>query len=60
MNADRPFDVAWERALCRAIPRDRKLARAFEEVGSRRHSPARLLDPRLAPHVVRGLLPFPR
>jgi 2-polyprenyl-6-methoxyphenol hydroxylase-like FAD-dependent oxidoreductase len=45
----------WERAGLAAIPRDDRLLHAFEEVASRRRSPLRLLDPRLAPHTVRAL-----
>jgi flavin-dependent dehydrogenase len=46
----------WERAGIRAIASDPTLTRAFEEVASRRRSPLRLLDPRLAPHTVSALL----
>jgi menaquinone-9 beta-reductase len=45
----------WERALYRAGAANQHVARAFEEVGSRRRSPLRLLDPRLVPHLIRGL-----
>ncbi|HKP89764.1 MAG TPA: NAD(P)/FAD-dependent oxidoreductase [Thermoleophilaceae bacterium] len=44
-----------ERAMSRAAARNRTLARAFDDTFSRRRSPFRLLDPRLAPHFVRGL-----
>ena len=36
-----------EGRLFRAVARDTVLRRAFEQVGSRRRSPARLLDPRV-------------
>jgi menaquinone-9 beta-reductase len=36
-----------ERRLYRAAARDEIVRRAFEEVGSRRRSPARMLDPRV-------------
>jgi menaquinone-9 beta-reductase len=45
----------WERAQCEAVARDPVLTRVFEEITSRRRSPVRLLDPRLAPHTVRAL-----
>jgi 2-polyprenyl-6-methoxyphenol hydroxylase-like FAD-dependent oxidoreductase len=44
-----------ERAMARAGARNADVGRAFEEVGSRRRSPLRMLDPRLAPHLVAGL-----
>jgi 2-polyprenyl-6-methoxyphenol hydroxylase-like FAD-dependent oxidoreductase len=44
-----------ERLGMRAAAVDPAFARAVEEVSSRRRSPLRLLDPRLAPHAVRGL-----
>jgi 2-polyprenyl-6-methoxyphenol hydroxylase-like FAD-dependent oxidoreductase len=40
-----------ERRLYRAAARDRVVRRAFEQVGSRRRSPARLLDPRVLVRV---------
>jgi 2-polyprenyl-6-methoxyphenol hydroxylase-like FAD-dependent oxidoreductase len=44
-----------ERRLYRAAARDRVVRRAFEQIGSRRGSPARLLDPRvLARIAVKG------
>jgi hypothetical protein len=46
---------AFERLMSRAAAGDPRVARAFDDVGSRRHSPLRILDPRLAPHVARGL-----
>jgi 2-polyprenyl-6-methoxyphenol hydroxylase-like FAD-dependent oxidoreductase len=46
---------AWERVAVAATARDPVLTRAFEEVASRRRSPLRLLDPRLAPYTVRAL-----
>lgn len=45
-----------ERVMSRAAAGNRRVARAFDDAFSRRHSPLRLLDPRLAPHVVRGLV----
>jgi menaquinone-9 beta-reductase len=42
-----------ERRLYRAAARDRVVRRAFEEVGSRRRSPARMLDPRVLARVAR-------
>lgn len=48
----------WERAFLGAAARDRRVAGAVEEVASRRRSPFRLFDPRLAPHVIRGLARF--
>jgi 2-polyprenyl-6-methoxyphenol hydroxylase-like FAD-dependent oxidoreductase len=36
-----------ERSLYRAAARDQVVRRAFEQIGSRRRSPARMLDPRL-------------
>ncbi len=44
---------AIERRLYRVAARDRVLRRAFEQVGSRRRSPARMLDPRVLVRVVR-------
>lgn len=49
-----------ERAMARAGARSPRVASAFEEVTSRRRSPLRLLDPRLAPGLLaalRGTLP---
>ena len=46
---------ALERAVARAAATDPDVGRAFEEVASRRRSPIRILDPRLAPRVVRAL-----
>jgi flavin-dependent dehydrogenase len=48
--------TAPERAVFRATARDPVLTRAVEAVASRRRSPARLLDPRLTPRFVRGLV----
>jgi menaquinone-9 beta-reductase len=42
-----------ERRLYRAAARDRVVRRAFEQVGSRRRSPARMLDPRVLVRMVR-------
>lgn len=46
----------FERAMSRAAVGSPTLGRAFDEVVTRRRSPLRLLDPRLVPHVVRGLV----
>jgi hypothetical protein len=54
-SSGRPMNRV-ERRLFGAAAWDSALTRAFEEVASRRRSPARMLDPRLAPHVVRGLV----
>lgn len=48
-----------ERRLFRAAARDRVVRRAFEEVGSRRRSPARMLDPRVLLRVAVGKAPAP-
>jgi hypothetical protein len=45
--------LPWERATFRAAAADPVVARALEEVGSRRRSPLRLLDPRLAPRLMK-------
>jgi hypothetical protein len=45
----------WERALYRAGAADQDVALAFDEVGSRRHSPLRMLDPRFTRDVARAL-----
>jgi flavin-dependent dehydrogenase len=42
-----------ERRLFRAAANDRVVRRAFDEVGSRRRSPARILDPRVLARVAR-------
>jgi flavin-dependent dehydrogenase len=42
-----------ERRLYRAAARDRVVRRAFEQVGSRRRSPARILDPRVLARLAR-------
>jgi flavin-dependent dehydrogenase len=42
-----------ERRMYRAAARDRVVWRAFEQVGSRRRSPARMLDPRVLARIVR-------
>ena len=42
-----------ERRLYRAAARDRVVRSAFEQVGSRRRSPARMLDPRVLARVAR-------
>jgi flavin-dependent dehydrogenase len=42
-----------ERRLHRAAARDRVVSRAFERVGSRRRSPASMLDPRVLVRVAR-------
>jgi flavin-dependent dehydrogenase len=44
--------LPWERAMFRAAAGDPVVARALEEVVSRRRLPLRLLDPRLAPRVL--------
>jgi menaquinone-9 beta-reductase len=54
-SSGRPATVP-ERTMSRAAARNAKVARAVDETFSRRRSPMRLLDPRLAPHVVRGLV----
>jgi flavin-dependent dehydrogenase len=43
-----------ERRLYRAAARDRVVWRAFEQVGSRRSSPARILDPSVLARVARA------
>jgi len=48
--------LPWERLWFRAAAVDPVVARAADEVTSRRRSPLRLLDPRLAPHVARGVV----
>jgi flavin-dependent dehydrogenase len=48
----RPIN-AMERRLYRAAARDRVVRHAFEQVGSRRRSPARMLDPRLLVRLAR-------
>ena len=45
---------AWERAAFRAAVTDPMVARALEEIGSRRRQPLRVLDPRLAPPLLRA------
>jgi flavin-dependent dehydrogenase len=45
----------WERALYRAGAADEKAARVFDEIGSRRHSPLRVLHPRATRDVMRAL-----
>jgi 2-polyprenyl-6-methoxyphenol hydroxylase-like FAD-dependent oxidoreductase len=45
--------LPWERATFRAAIADPAVARALEEVGSRRRQPLRLLDPRLLPRLMR-------
>jgi flavin-dependent dehydrogenase len=47
----------WERALFHAGATDEDAARVFEEVGSRRRSPLRMLDPRFSRHALRALGP---
>ena len=47
---------SWERAFFRAGADNPTVARAIDEVASRRRSPLRMLDPRLAPHVIRGII----
>ena len=42
-----------ERRIYRAAARDRVVRRAFEQIGSRRRSPARILDPRVLARVAR-------
>ena len=46
----------WERAFFRAGADNPTVARAIDEVASRRRSPLRMLDPRLAPHLIRGII----
>jgi 2-polyprenyl-6-methoxyphenol hydroxylase-like FAD-dependent oxidoreductase len=46
----RPINPMERRLYC-AAARNRVVARAFEEVGSRRRSPARMLDPRLLARI---------
>ena len=48
----RPIN-ALDRRLYRAAARDRVVRRAFEEVGSRRHSPTRVLNPRVLARIAR-------
>jgi 2-polyprenyl-6-methoxyphenol hydroxylase-like FAD-dependent oxidoreductase len=48
----RPIN-AIERRVYRAAARDRVVRRAFEQIGSRRRSPARMLDPRLIARLAR-------
>jgi len=43
----------FERRLYRAAARDRVVRCTFEQIGSRRHSPARLLDPRVLARLAR-------
>ncbi|HEX5851950.1 MAG TPA: NAD(P)/FAD-dependent oxidoreductase [Solirubrobacteraceae bacterium] len=43
----------FERRLYRVAARDEVVRRAFEEVGSRRRSPARMLDPRVIARLAR-------
>lgn len=46
--------LPWERLAFRAATVDPVVARTIEQVVSRRSSPLRLLDPRLAPHLLRA------
>ncbi|HEY8638553.1 MAG TPA: NAD(P)/FAD-dependent oxidoreductase [Solirubrobacteraceae bacterium] len=46
ISSGRPINPI-ERRLYRAAARDRVVRRAFEQIGSRRRSPARILDPRV-------------
>ncbi len=46
--------LPWERAMFRAAAADPVVARELGEVIGRRHSPLRLLDPRLAPRLLHG------
>jgi flavin-dependent dehydrogenase len=48
--------TALERISSRAAAGSPRVARAFDDVFSRRRSPLRFFDPRLVPHVVRGLV----
>jgi 2-polyprenyl-6-methoxyphenol hydroxylase-like FAD-dependent oxidoreductase len=48
--------TAFERATFRAVTVDPVLARALEEVATRRRSPLRMLDPRLAPRLLPRLV----
>jgi len=48
--------TAFERTMSRAAAADERVGRAFEQVFSRRRSPLRILDPRLAPPVVRAVI----
>jgi 2-polyprenyl-6-methoxyphenol hydroxylase-like FAD-dependent oxidoreductase len=52
LASGRPINVI-ERRLYRAAARDRVVRRAFEQVGSRRCSPARMLDPRVLARIMR-------
>jgi menaquinone-9 beta-reductase len=52
MASGRPINPI-ERRLYSAAARDRVVRRAFEQVGSRRRSPARLLDPRVLGRLAR-------
>jgi flavin-dependent dehydrogenase len=52
MASGRPINPI-ERRLYRAAARDRVVRRAFEQVGSRRRSPARILDPRVLARLAR-------
>jgi 2-polyprenyl-6-methoxyphenol hydroxylase-like FAD-dependent oxidoreductase len=45
-----------ERMMSRAAAGNECVARALEQIFSRRRSPMRLLDPRLVPHIARGLV----
>jgi flavin-dependent dehydrogenase len=49
--------LALERAAVRATTVDPVLMRATDDVLSRRRSPLRMLDPRVAPRLLRGLAP---
>ena len=52
LASGRPINPV-ERRLYRAAARDRVVRRAFERVGSRRRSPASMLDPRVLARVAR-------
>jgi 2-polyprenyl-6-methoxyphenol hydroxylase-like FAD-dependent oxidoreductase len=52
ISSGRPVN-AFERRMYRAAARDQVVCSAFEEVGSRRRSPARMLDPRVLARIAR-------
>jgi 2-polyprenyl-6-methoxyphenol hydroxylase-like FAD-dependent oxidoreductase len=52
ISSGRPVN-AFERRMYRAAARDQVVCSAFEEIGSRRRSPARMLDPRVLARIAR-------
>jgi hypothetical protein len=52
LASGRPIN-AIERRVYRAAARDRIVRQALEQIGSRRCSPARMLDPRLIARMAR-------